>query len=162
MTEPAGPARPVPRDRGDLPAPLWSAEVVIRFGQCDPAGIVYTPNFFDIFNVVVEEWYARALGLDYYELIGSRRVGLGYASAHADFFVPCRMGETLAVVPAVGRVGASSFSLVLHAFKGDREAVRGGLTVVTTDLATHKPIRLPDDLRAALLRSAAGPAASPP
>ncbi|WP_416223136.1 thioesterase family protein, partial [Tianweitania sp.] len=79
--------KPTPITRAELGDALWFGAVKIRFGQCDPAGIVYTPQFFDIFNVVIEEWYAQALGLDYYEIIGQRRIGLGYVSAHSDFFV---------------------------------------------------------------------------
>ena len=145
------PTRPVPIGRDHLSKGLWSTKDRIRFGQCDPAGIVYTPRFFEIFNVVIEEWYAQSLNLDYYHLIGPRRIGLGYANANADFFAPCRMGDTLEIVPRIERVGGSSFSLLLHAFKDEGEALRGRFLVVTTDLKSHKPMHLPDDLKSALL-----------
>ena len=147
----AAAARPTPLRRAELGDALWSSAVKIRFGQCDPAGIVYTPQFFDIFNVVIEDWYAQALGLDYYEIIGERHVGLGYVSAHSDFFAPARMGDTLDIAVAVERIGNSSFTLVLHAFRGEQETLRGRFTVVTTDLNLHKSIPVPDDLRSALL-----------
>jgi len=143
--------RPTPISPSDLADGCWSTDVRIRFGQCDPAGIVYTPNFFDIFNVAIEEWYERALGIDYYELIGTRRIGLGYVSAHSDFFSPCMMGSTLSVMVRVEHVGNSSFILVLHAFQGGAEALRGRFTVVTTDLTKHRPIPIPSDLRDALV-----------
>lgn len=144
-------SRPIPLLLKDLKNGLWSTATKIRFGHCDPAGIVYTPNFFDIFNVVIEKWYEHALGIDYYEIIGARRVGLGYVNAHADFFAPCRMGTTLDVALDVERVGTSSFNLLLHAFSGEKEALRGRFTVVTTSLDNHRPTAIPEDLRAALL-----------
>lgn len=147
----AAPTRPMPLLLDELKAGLWSTATKIRFGQCDPAGIVYTPNFFDIFNVVVEEWYLQALGIDYYDLIGRRRTGLGYVNAHADFFLPCAMGTTLDVALEVEHVGTSSFRILLHAFSGPREALRGRFTVVTTCLESHRPTAIPEDLRAALL-----------
>lgn len=142
--------RPTPLRRADLSAGLWSTGMHIRFGHCDPAGIVYTPKFFDIFNVVIEKWYEGALGLDYYEFIGKRRIGLGYVNAHADFFSPCTMGDTLDVAVAVERIGNSSFALRLHAFRDGTEALRGYFTVVTTDLTIHKSMPVPPDLRTAL------------
>lgn len=143
-------SKPTPLAISDLKKVLWSTTTTIRFGQCDPAGIVYTPNFFDIFNVVVEEWYGAALGLDYYDFIRNRRTGLGYVNAFADFFLPCKMGDEVEIAVDVARVGNTSFGLVLHAFLEGQEALRGRFTVVTTSLVTHRPIPVPDDLRQAL------------
>lgn len=134
-----------------LPDALWSTDVKIRFGHCDPAGIVYMPLFFDIFNGVIEDWYDQALRLGYHDFIAQRKVGLGYVNAHGDFFVPCMMGEFLRVAVELEQVGNSSFVVILHAFKNGMEALRGRLTVVTTCLKEHKAITLPDDLKAALL-----------
>ena len=143
--------RPTPLTFAEVGESLWSTKVRIRFGHCDPAGIVYTPKFFDIFNVVIEEWYEDALRIDYYDLIRDQRIGLGYINAHADFFAPCMMGDVLDVAVAVERVVNSSCVLVLHAFKGNREALRGRFTIVTTNLITHKARPIPEKLRNALL-----------
>ena len=37
----------------------------IRFGQCDPAGIVFYPQYFVLFNALVEDWVSDALGSPY-------------------------------------------------------------------------------------------------
>jgi len=42
-------------------ARTFSAEVPIRFSNCDPAGIVYFPEFFDLINSLVR-LLARARG----------------------------------------------------------------------------------------------------
>jgi 4-hydroxybenzoyl-CoA thioesterase len=134
----------------DLHPAVWRTPVKIRFGQCDPAGIVYTPNYFDIFNGVVEDWYPARLGLDYHALMRDERFGLGYAHASADFLLPGFMGEQLEVALVLGKIGRASFSLTLHVMKGEDEAVRGRLVVVTTSLDEHKAIPIPPKLRAAL------------
>lgn len=136
----------------DLHPGVWRTDVKIRFGQCDAAGIVYTPNYFDIFNGVVEDWYPARLGLDYHALLRDDRIGLGYAHASADFLLPGFMGETMNVALVLSKLGRASFSLTLHAMKGDQEAVRGRLVVVTTNLQEHKAIPIPPALRAALER----------
>jgi len=136
--------------RSDISPMLWSTKTIFRHGQCDPAGIVYTPNFFDIFNRTIEQWFEEALGLEYHEFLGSRRTGLGYASASAEFLMPCRMGEEIEIFVAVSRIGTKSYSLTLHAMKGGNEALRGHFVTVTTSLETHRSIAIPEDLRHAL------------
>lgn len=133
----------------DLPPGAWWSELPIRFGHCDPAGIVYTPQYFHLFNTVLEDWYGQALGLSYYELIGPRRTGLGYAHAAADFATPARMGETLEVAVLVEALGRSSVTFVLHAFRDGIECARATFVTVVTSLVNHKAIPIPDDLRAA-------------
>jgi 4-hydroxybenzoyl-CoA thioesterase len=134
----------------DLSDSLWRTTVTIRFGECDPAGIVYTPAYFDIFNRVVERWHIECLGLDYYDIVGRRRIGLGYAHASGDFFTPGFMGDEPTAAVVLDRIGRASFALTLHIMKADDESARGHLVVVTTSLAEHKAIPIPADIRAAL------------
>ena len=68
----------------ELPSGIWRTRLPVRFGSCDPAGIVYTPEYLNLFNGVIEDWYGDALGLPYHELVGTRRTGLGYAHVSAD------------------------------------------------------------------------------
>jgi len=142
--------RPVPISRADLARGLWSRKVTFRHGQCDPAGIVYTPEFFNVFNQAIEDWFCRGLGISYYETLGSRRVGLGYVNASATFFTPCKMGDEIEIFVTVARIGGKSYRLVLHAMSGDSEALRGCFTTVTTSLDTHRPIPIPTDIRDAM------------
>jgi 4-hydroxybenzoyl-CoA thioesterase/acyl-CoA thioester hydrolase len=63
----------------ELPAAIWRQSVKIRFGHCDPAGIVYTPVYFDLFNAAVEDWFAEALGHDYHAIVRDEGIGLATA-----------------------------------------------------------------------------------
>ena len=128
----------------------WGYKGVVRHGQCDPAGIAYTPHFFDLFNIAVEDWYSECLGINYYQIIGSRRIGLGYAQANANFFEPCFMGDELEICVMIKKIGNSSLSLILHVFKEEVEKLRGGFVTVATDLDTHKSIKIPQDILNAL------------
>lgn len=149
MKEVAGPPSPI--SRADLPSGLWSDKVTFRHGQCDPAGIVYTPKFFDVFNQVIEKWFCKRLGVNYYDVLGPRRTGLGYATASATFFTPCMMGDEIEVFVNLTRIGGKSYTLALHAMKGEKEAIRGHYVTVTTSLDTHQSIPIPGDIREALV-----------
>lgn len=144
-------AHPVPKVKGDLPETMWSHAVTFRHGQCDPAGIVYTPEFFNVFNQAIEAWFCKCLGINYYDILGPRRTGMGYVQASATFFAPCMMGEEIEVFVSVGKVGRKSYGLTLHAMKGDQEALRGEFTTVATSLDAHQSIEIPQDIKDALL-----------
>lgn len=144
-------SHPVPKAAGDLPEAMWSRIVTFRHGQCDPAGIVYTPEFFNVFNQVIEAWFCEHLGIDYYDIISARRTGLGYVQANATFFTPCMMGDDVEIFVSVGKVGRKSYALTLHAMKGGQEALRGEFTTVVTSLDTHQSVEIPRDIKDALL-----------
>ena len=57
----------------------------MRFGHCDPAGIVYYPRYFEMLNELVEDWFAQALGLPFDVLIGQRRIGMPTAQLDTRF-----------------------------------------------------------------------------
>lgn len=133
-----------------MTAPLWTTEVKIRFAHCDPAGIVYFASHFDILNAVVEDWFEGGLGLDYHDIVGRRRVGLGYAHASADFRLPARMGDRLVYAVAVERVGNKSIPLAVTARRDGAEVLTAKLTIVVTDLDRMVSIAIPDDIRAAI------------
>ncbi len=130
--------------------PLWSRAVLVRFSHCDPASIVYFAAYFDIINGVVEDWFTEALGLPYYQLIGERRLGLGYAHSSADFLRPGRMGEVHDYAVAVERVGTKSLPLRIGASHEGREVLKARMVIVATDIDSGRSIPLPDDVRAAV------------
>ena len=132
-----------------MAARLWTTDVTIRFGHCDPAKIVYFASHFDIINGVVEDWFTEGLGLPYYDLIGKRHIGLGYAHASCDFHLPARMGEVLTYSVKVEKVGTKSLPLRIEATREGKEILAATLVIVSTDLAKGGAIPLPDDIRAA-------------
>ena len=67
----------------------------VRFGECDPAGVVYYPVFFNWFHEAMEAWFEEELGASYGSVIQS--TGFPAKSTSAQFFKPCRIGEALIV-----------------------------------------------------------------
>jgi len=129
---------------------------LIRFSDCDPAGIVFYPQYFVMLNGLVEDWVNEGLGLSYHGLVAQRRIGLPTVKLEADFRAVSRMGDQVTLGLAVQRLGSRSMSLALRCF----EPVSGELrmevkqVLVTTSLETHRAVAIPDDMRAAILRDA--------
>ncbi len=132
--------------------------VPVRFGDCDPAGIIYFPRFFHFFHEAMETWFGEALGLPYAELIHGRLLGFPAVHTEADFRVPCRMGDVIEVELRVTKLGTSSINFGYRVRgRGDPPEspprLTGATVCVVLDMDPKSPRHrrsrpLPDDLRA--------------
>ena len=126
--------------------------VRVRFPHCDPAGIVFFPQYLVMLNNLVEDWVSEALQLPYAELIGARRTGLPTVSLQCEFTAVSRMGEDVTMGLSLERIGTRSITLLAGCRRGDELRMRVRQVLVVTSLDTHRAIDIPADLRAALER----------
>jgi 4-hydroxybenzoyl-CoA thioesterase len=124
----------------------------IRFAHCDPAGIVFFPQYLVMINNLVEDWVSDALGVPYAELLGARRTGLPTVSLQCEFIAVSRMGDDVMLGLTVERVGGKSLSLQIGCRCGDEQRMRIRQVLVFTSLDTHRAIAIPTDLRSAIER----------
>ncbi len=129
----------------------FSTQRTVRFADCDPAGIVFYPQYLVMLNTLVEQWFDDSLGLPYAQFIGEHRLGLPTVRLEADFTAVSRHGDALRLRLMLLRLGRSSLQL------GSRfESAAGELrmktrqVLVCTSLHTHRPVPLPEGLRAAM------------
>jgi len=129
---------------------------MIRFSDCDPAGIVFYPQYFVMLNGLVEDWVSDGLGIDYHAFIRERRIGLPTVRLEADFRAVSRMGDKVTLGLAVERLGSRSVTLVLRCFEPASGELRMQVrqVLVTTSLESHRAVEIPQDMRAAILRGA--------
>ena len=137
------------------------AQRAVRFSDCDPAGIVFFPQYLVMLNGVVEQWFDEALQIAYVHLIGARRLGLPTVRLEVDFTAVSRHGDALAWQVQVEKLGRSSLTLLHECRHGGELRLRARQVLVCTSLLTHKPQALPDDLRAAIAVQAAGAPTTP-
>lgn len=128
----------------------FSRQWTIHFSHCDPAGIVFFPQYLVLFNNLVETWFTEGLGISYADMIAQRRVGLPTVHLECDFRRISRMGEQLDFCVAVKRLGSRSLTLQLWVGEQDQPRVRLEQVLVFTSLETHKSISIPADIRQAL------------
>lgn len=132
-------------------APTFERERLIRFSDCDPAGIVFYPQYFVMFNGLVEDWFNDQLGIGYEALVGQRRTGLPTVHLEADFRSVSRFGDRVRLALGLDRLGRRSLTLALRCLGGDGATrMQMRQVLVTTSLNTHRAIDIPDDLRTAL------------
>ncbi|GAB3767291.1 thioesterase family protein [Ramlibacter monticola] len=123
----------------------------IRFSDCDPAGIVFYPQYFVLFNGAMEDW-VDALGVGFADLVTRRRIGLPSVHIEADFQAPSRVGDAVHLLLEVERLGSRSLTLDWRcvAARDGEVRMRMRQVVVTTSLETHRAVAIPPDLRAAI------------
>ncbi len=123
----------------------------IRFSECDPAGIVFYPQYFVLFNDLLEAWIDTLLPGGFAGFVGQQRFGLPTVHLEADFRAVSRMGDDVTLSLEVARLGTKSLNLALACTGlGDQLRMSVKQTVVTTSLQTHAAIPIPDELRRAL------------
>ena len=131
---------------------MFHKEKLIRFQHCDPAGIVFYPQYLVLFHELMEDWFNEGLEGDYAEFVLQRRMGLPIVKLECDFLAPNTMGNILAMRLEVRQIGTSSVTLAVSASTGGRECVRATLKVVHTSLEKWKAVPFPPDLRESMLR----------
>jgi 4-hydroxybenzoyl-CoA thioesterase len=135
-------------------APFVS-EKLIRFHHCDPAGIVFYPQYFILFHELLEDWFNRGLGLDYADFVSKERRGLPTAHIDCDFKVPSKIGDMVEMQLSVKRVGRTSLALSVRVCAGQEVRVTANQVLVLISLVDGALVPIPDDLRARFERFAA-------
>ena len=133
---------------------VFRRERVIRFSDCDPAGIVFYPQYFVMFNGLLEDWISDGLAVGFGALVLERRIGLPTVRLEVDFSAVSRMGDQVVLSLAVERLGQRSLTLALRCeSKPGQFRMAARQVLVTTSLDTHQAIDIPTDIRAAIART---------
>ena len=132
------------------PGGAFTRSVPIRFSHCDPAGIVYFPHYFDMFNGLIEDWYGQELGFDYAELITADGYGFPIVHLECDFKIPSRIGEVIELTLLVEHIGRSSLAIAIICHRDNIERLRARMVTAMMSLETKKAVSMPDALRTAI------------
>ncbi|MBZ5506588.1 MAG: acyl-CoA thioesterase [Acidobacteriia bacterium] len=128
--------------------PSFKTEVLVRFADCDPAGIVFYPRLLEMFNNLVEDWCSAGLNFSFDDIVIKRGWGLPTVHLEADFIAPCRLGEVLTANLFVRSVGTSSISADIVLCGPDQtDRVRGKVVLVLMDRQAIRAMPLPKALR---------------
>jgi 4-hydroxybenzoyl-CoA thioesterase len=127
-------------------APFVS-EKLIRFHHCDPAGIVFYPQYFILFHELLEDWFNRGLDLNYADFVSRERRGLPTAHIDCDFRVPSKIGDTVQMQLSVKRVGRTSLSILVRVCAGDEVRVTANQVLVLISLEDGSLVPIPPELR---------------
>jgi 4-hydroxybenzoyl-CoA thioesterase len=127
----------------------FTARRMIQFHHCDPAGIVFYPQFFYILSEVKEEFLIH-IGQPMYKMINEQRIGWPMVKLETEFKRPSRYGDQVDIDIQLFKLGGTSIGLqyTLRGPEGERLVAK--TIIVLTHLDTGKPVPMNEGLRAAL------------
>jgi 4-hydroxybenzoyl-CoA thioesterase len=128
----------------------------IEWGDCDPAGIVFYPRYFAMFDTSTAYLMERAAGMSKFDYLKHYKfVGHPIVETRAIFRVPTRFGDEVSIETAVVACGRSSIKIEHRLSKAGLLAVEGFETRVFVAHDPDDPEKLksqpiPPDLAARL------------
>jgi len=115
----------------------------IEWGECDPAGIVFYPRYFAMFDNATTLLFSTALGMTKYEFLNKYDcAGYPMVDTRARFLAPARFGDDVTIETAVTEIRRSSFQITHHLKKGETLCVEGFETRVWTGRDPADPSRI--------------------
>lgn len=132
-------------------AEVFAIERLIRFSHCDPAGIVYFVNFFDMISAAVEDWFGGPIGLDFNTMHRKLNVGFPIVNTQCEFMKPCHLGDRLGIDLAIATLGRSSIEFTIRGHVGAEEKFRARHKIAMMSLEDFRSRPIPPDLRARML-----------
>ena len=123
---------------------------IVRFGECDPAGVVYYPVFFHWFHELMEEWFEQELGMSYAQCVQS--CGFPAKETKAEFFRPCALGEEIQLVLFLSSLSSRAMRIEIEVLDHkDRQKAKGHVVCVCIGVQKEgfhfAPMEIPQKLR---------------
>jgi 4-hydroxybenzoyl-CoA thioesterase len=105
--------------------------VRIEWGDCDPAGIIFYPRYFALFDACTSALIERALGMTKQDYLKAYEFsGHPLANTHSRFLLPTTFGDDVTIETTVTNIRRSSFDVRHRLFKNGALAVEGTETRV--------------------------------
>lgn len=130
-----------------------TTQLTIEFGDCDPAGIVFYPNYFRWMDRAT--WhYFRALSLADWRQRSDGIFGMPLVDAQARFVAPATYGEDIELDTTIAEWRTKSFVVQHRVRRGEVLLAEGREVRVFARKHPHDPKRIqavppPEDVRAA-------------
>jgi len=101
-------------------------QFVVEFGDCDPAQIVFYPNFFRWMDAAALHFFNAAGVLPWHQRdAGDDIIGTPLVDAHARFIAPATYGDRIAIETSITEWRKKSFVMRHIVRRGDTVLVEG-------------------------------------
>ena len=120
----------------------------VRYGECDPQGVVFNAHYFAYFDIALTElWRGVAGG---YAAMMEQGLDLQVVEASARYTAPARFDDELDIAIEVTHLGTTSMVTDLAIRRDGELLVEGRLAHVFVDTEKHAKTPIPTRLRTAL------------
>lgn len=120
----------------------------VRWGDCDPAGIIYTPRVLDYAMEILESWYREVVGVPWLTLNREMSMGAPTVRVELDFLGAPVPDQDLVLDLVVEDLGRSSITfLVTGRDRAGKALFRAKLISCFVSRPAFKPIAIPQEFR---------------
>ncbi len=117
----------------------------VSWGDCDPAGIIYTPRVLDYAMETLEAWNREVLGIPWIKLNRDMSLGMPTVRAEMDFMGAPAPDEEVLTELRVERIGRSSITFLINGESRDgRELFRVKVTSCVISRPAFKSTPIPE------------------
>jgi acyl-CoA thioester hydrolase len=127
-------------------------ELRVRYGECDPQGIVFNANYLLYFDVAFTEMWREAVG-PWQEMV-SQGIDAVVGETHLSFRTPARFDDELQLRVQIARLGRTALTTEIDVLRGEELLLAGWLRHVCVETDTWAKTEIPDRLRDGLRRFA--------
>lgn len=120
----------------------------MRFGECDPQGVVFNPNYLGYMDVAMTELWRVAMGG--YDAMVERGVDMVVAEATMRFVAGAGFDDELDLAVSVEHMGRTSLVTRHRIERDDELMVEGKLRHVLVEAGTAEKAEIPAWVREAL------------
>jgi 4-hydroxybenzoyl-CoA thioesterase len=128
---------------------IFAVKRIVSWGDCDPAGIIYTPRAFDFATEALEAFWRDVIGVNWMDLNWVRHMGAPTVRAECDFIKALKPDMAIEIEVRVLKLGSASltFGLTCRDVAGDAyfKATYVACTIARPDF---KATPIPPDMRA--------------
>jgi acyl-CoA thioester hydrolase len=125
-------------------------ELRVRYGECDPQGIVFNANYLAYFDVAFTELWRAAVG-PWQEMV-QRGYDAVVAEANMRFHEPARFDDVLQLRGRIVRLGRTAITTEIEVVRDEQLLVVMSLRHVCVSTQTWQKTELPDWVRGGLAR----------
>ncbi|MCZ6605894.1 MAG: hypothetical protein O7C63_07090 [Alphaproteobacteria bacterium] len=120
----------------------------VNWGDCDPAGIIYTPRAVDYVVETVEAWYHEVLGTSSAKLNIEEQTGRPTVRFEIDFISALPVDSQIVCELRLERVGRTSLTVQVTAHDGkDKIYFRASMVSCLVEKPAFKPKEFPAEMR---------------
>lgn len=119
----------------------FAHQLRVRYGECDPQGIVFNANYLAYFDVAVTELWREAMGG--WQVMVERGVDVVVGEANLRFRSPARNDDLLTISAAFTHFGTTSLTMELLIHREAELLVEGTLRQVFIDVKSYAKTPIP-------------------
>jgi 4-hydroxybenzoyl-CoA thioesterase len=129
---------------------VFTHEIRVGWGDCDPAKIAYTGRLPDFALQTIDAWWEHLMGYGWFEMNLEKGYGTPFVHLSCEFRSPVTPKHRLICKLKPARLGTSSLEFDFAAYQGGVPCYDARLVSVFIDPDGVRKIPAPDHVRAAI------------